>query len=101
MVDDKNNLDRRRDIVSHLIFVCLKRLQVFLKGCQHEIAVALSLKKMFFKVYRLLVGLKKRLEYLNYSCVCALNSWPIPCVLTIVEGAFLFEGQQQHGVVKV
>ena len=53
---------------------------------------------MFFKVYRLLVGLKKRLEYLNYSCVCALNSWPIPCVLTIVEGAFLFEGQQQHGV---
>ena len=76
-------------------------LRFFLKGCQHEIAVALSLKKMFFKVYRLLVGLKKRLEYLNYSCVCALNSWPIPCVLTIVEGAFLFEGQQQHGVVKV
>ena len=78
-----------------------KYFEGFLKGCQHEIAVALSLKKMFFKVYRLLVGLKKRLEYLNYSCVCALNSWPIPCVLTIVEGAFLFEGQQQHGVVKV
>ena len=31
MVDDKNNLDRRRDIVSHLIFVRLKRLQVFFK----------------------------------------------------------------------
>ena len=59
MADDKNNLDRRRDIVSHLIFVRLKRLQVFLKGCQRGYCVRKA-------ITRIMISIAKKLCLLTY-----------------------------------
>ena len=55
MADDKNNLDRRRDIVSHLIFVRLKRLQVFKKGCQRGYCVRKAVTRIMITIAKKVV----------------------------------------------